>query len=106
MGKSQTAQAGEVLATSEHRDVTTATHTENISSAKSIPTPLDSDLLQTKKWNTRDGDAALALFENVDELHEPVTYEEERKLLRKIDFMILPYLAVCYAFFYVDKVFW
>lgn len=28
---------------------------------------------------------------------------EEKKLVRKIDLMILPYLAVCYAFFYIDK---
>lgn len=35
----------------------------------------------------------------------PVSYtkEEEHRLVRKIDFMILPYLAVCYAFFYIDK---
>jgi hypothetical protein len=26
--------------------------------------------------------------------------------LWKIDMMILPYLAVCYAFFYIDKVGW
>lgn len=62
------------------------------------------DSPQTKKWNTKDGDAALALFENSDDLHEPVSYEDEKKVLRKIDFMILPYLAVCYAFFYIDKV--
>uniref|UniRef100_A0A093UZW9 Putative transporter n=1 Tax=Talaromyces marneffei PM1 TaxID=1077442 RepID=A0A093UZW9_TALMA len=61
------------------------------------------DPLQAKKWNTHDGDAALALFENSDELHEPVSNEDEKKVLRKIDFMILPYLAVCYAFFYIDK---
>ena len=49
------------------------------------------------------GDAALALFNNPDELHEPYTKEEESRLIRKIDLMILPYLAVCYAFFYIDK---
>ncbi|KAF2139587.1 uncharacterized protein K452DRAFT_254081 [Aplosporella prunicola CBS 121167] len=32
--------------------------------------------------------------------HDPL---EEKRLLRKIDFMIIPYLAVCYAFFYIDK---
>jgi hypothetical protein len=64
------------------------------------------DALKIKKWNTRDGDAALALFENTEELHrhEPISPEDERRLVRKIDLMILPYLAVCYAFFYIDKV--
>ena len=51
----------------------------------------------------KDGDTAMALF-NDEELQEPVDPVEARKLLWKIDFMILPYLAVCYAFFYIDKV--
>lgn len=63
------------------------------------------------KWKSaksKDGDAAMALFDDPDELHEEIDPEEARKILRKIDFMILPYLAVCYAFFYIDKVsfFW
>jgi len=29
--------------------------------------------------------------------------KDEQKLQRKIDWMVLPYLAVCYAFFYIDK---
>ncbi|KAE8313806.1 heterokaryon incompatibility protein-domain-containing protein [Aspergillus transmontanensis] len=50
----------------------------------------------------KDGDTAMALF-NDEELQEPIDPVEARKLLWKIDFMILPYLAVCYAFFYIDK---
>jgi hypothetical protein len=45
----------------------------------------------------------MALFRSPTEIHEPYGLLEERRLVRKIDFMILPYLAVCYAFFYVDK---
>jgi Major Facilitator Superfamily len=58
------------------------------------------------KWKvsrTGDGDVAMGLFSTPTELHEPATPEEMTKLERKIDFMILPYLAVCYAFFYIDK---
>lgn len=58
------------------------------------------------KWKLNkagDGDAAMALFHNAAELHEPIDPLEEKKLVRKIDMMILPYLAVCYAFFYIDK---
>lgn len=58
------------------------------------------------KWKVSkagDGDTAMALFNSPDEIHEPIDPEEERKLVRKIDMMILPYLAVCYAFFYIDK---
>lgn len=52
---------------------------------------------------SNDGDVALALFSNVEDMSDPITVAEEKKLVRKIDFMILPYLAVCYAFFYIDK---
>lgn len=59
------------------------------------------------KWHlsskAADGDTALALFSNPDELHEEISAEDEARLQRKIDFMILPYLAVCDAFFYIDK---
>lgn len=58
------------------------------------------------KWKisrSGDGDIAMGLFESPTELHEPVSPEELRRLERKIDFMILPYIAVCYAFFYIDK---
>ncbi|RAL12753.1 putative MFS allantoate transporter [Aspergillus homomorphus CBS 101889] len=50
-----------------------------------------------------DGDTAMALFNDPDALHEDIDPVEAKKLLWKIDLMILPYLAVCYAFFYIDK---
>ncbi|KAF2729472.1 hypothetical protein EJ04DRAFT_395164, partial [Polyplosphaeria fusca] len=49
------------------------------------------------------GDTSIALFASSDELHEPYDKTEEKKLVRKIDFVIIPYLAVCYAFFCIDK---
>jgi len=59
-----------------------------------------------RKWKisrSGDGDVAMGLFQTPSELHEPVSAKELRRLERKIDFTILPYLAVCYAFFYIDK---
>lgn len=41
-----------------------------------------------------DGDTAMAIFSTPDEVHEPIDPDEARRLERKIDFMILPYLAV------------
>ncbi|KAL1979619.1 hypothetical protein VTN96DRAFT_5441 [Rasamsonia emersonii] len=59
------------------------------------------------KWKmaakSKDGDTAMALFNDVEDLREAIDPAEERKLLWRIDLMILPYLAVCYAFFYIDK---
>ena len=37
-----------------------------------------------------DGDAALALFSSPADVREPIDPVEEKKLVRKIDFMILP----------------
>ena len=61
---------------------------------------------RTSRWKiskTGDGDTAMALFDEPDALEEPVDPDTEKKLVRRIDFMIIPYLAVCYAFFYIDK---
>lgn len=56
-----------------------------------------------KVSKTGDGDVALALFSSPDDAKEPIDPLEEKKLVRKIDLMILPLLAVCYVFFYIDK---
>jgi hypothetical protein len=86
--------------------------TEPVSGSKSdvydapTITHAESNQAQTK-WKSvknADGDTAMALFDDPAELHEPVDPAEARRILRKIDLMILPYLAVCYAFFYIDKV--
>ncbi|KAM5453601.1 hypothetical protein MaudCBS49596_002804 [Microsporum audouinii] len=73
--------------------------TAEIESAEPSATP-------QSKWKVSkcgDGDTAMALFMNAEELHEYINPKEARKLLWKIDLMIIPYLAVCYAFFYIDK---
>ncbi|KAI8262645.1 putative transporter [Colletotrichum sp. SAR11_239] len=59
--------------------------------------------LQKFKLSKTGGDVALALFDNVGGIHDPINPEEDRKLVRKVDWMILPYISVCYAFFYIDK---
>lgn len=48
-------------------------------------------------------DSALKVVLKAGELEDPPTEEELKKVLRKIDFRILPCLIVCYTFFYIDK---
>jgi len=50
----------------------------------------DEDNSHFKVSKTGDGDAAMALFHSPTEVREPIDPEEERKLLWKIDLMILP----------------
>jgi hypothetical protein len=57
--------------------------------------------IPTNTGKIHNGDAALALFENLEDMHETFKPGEEKKLVRKIDLMILPFLSVCYAFYYV-----
>ncbi|KAJ6049168.1 hypothetical protein N7444_005884 [Penicillium canescens] len=59
--------------------------------------------IATDTGKIHNGDAALALFDNLDELHQGFEPGEEKRLVRKIDLMILPFLSVCYAFYYIDK---
>ncbi|KAJ5935055.1 hypothetical protein N7466_004602 [Penicillium verhagenii] len=59
--------------------------------------------IPTDTGKIHNGDAALALFENLEDMHETFEPGEEKKLVRKIDLMILPFLSVCYAFYYIDK---
>lgn len=74
------------------------------------PVPLDSkpstthvEAMTEQPGKINNGDTALALFDNFDDLHEEIDPAESKRLVRKIDLMILPYLAVCYAFYYVGS---
>ncbi|KAG4437112.1 hypothetical protein IFR05_007410 [Cadophora sp. M221] len=82
----------------EANDKPSAVHSETLSPSATSTQP---------KWHlsskASDGDTALALFANPDDLDETISPKEERALQWRIDLMILPYLAVCYAFFYIDK---
>lgn len=52
-----------------------------------------------------DGDKALDLIDNLNDMdmHQGFEPGEEKRLVQKIDMMILPFLSVCYAFYYVSN---
>ncbi|KAI1123572.1 major facilitator superfamily domain-containing protein [Nemania abortiva] len=79
------------------------TKSDDIGPASAVHHECSSTPLPPKGVAPRDADVALALFDSPEQIHEPLDPLEERRLVWKIDFMILPYLAVCYAFFYIDK---
>ncbi|EXJ88140.1 hypothetical protein A1O1_05068 [Capronia coronata CBS 617.96] len=86
--------------TNEIEDKGVSTHAE-INSLNLPPTTHKFKF--SAKSKSQDGDVALRLFADVDDLHEPIDPGEEKKLIRKIDLLILPLIAVNYAFFYIDK---
>lgn len=55
---------------------------------------------------SRSGDIALAIVgDGTDEfITEPLTEAEEKRVMRKVDWLILPYLSVCYVFFFVSAI--
>lgn len=59
--------------------------------------PAENSAPNFKVSKTGDGDVALALFSSLSDAKEPIDPVEEKRVVRKIDLMILPYLAVCYA---------
>ncbi|KAG8625959.1 hypothetical protein KVT40_006360 [Elsinoe batatas] len=54
------------------------------------------------KGHTKSADVAMKLFENHDFSME-VDPEEEKRIIKKIDWFIIPLIAVNYIFFYIDK---
>ncbi|KAJ0305320.1 hypothetical protein Brms1b_010863 [Colletotrichum noveboracense] len=75
---------------------------ETKSSAAQLENIEEADLRKFK-LSESGGDVALALFDNVGGIHDPIDPKEDRKLVRKVDWMILPYISVCYAFFYYTR---
>ncbi|KAB8288506.1 hypothetical protein EYC80_010171 [Monilinia laxa] len=86
-----------------------ATHLENSHIQESTP-QLDTLSPQSSApgWKPLqnkqpEGDTALALFQDTEQLHNVINPVEEKKLIKKIDMIILPCLAICYVFYYIDK---
>jgi hypothetical protein len=71
---------------------------------KPVAMHVEASGIATDTGKIHNGDAALALFDHLDEMHEGFEPGEEKRLVRKIDLMILPFLSVCYAFYYVGFV--
>ncbi|EUC35705.1 hypothetical protein COCCADRAFT_3117 [Bipolaris zeicola 26-R-13] len=68
-----------------------------------LPSPQYYDVeIGTVHETTKNGDSALEFLRTAHDVGE-LTPEEERKLLRKIDWMIMPLMWCCYCLQYLDK---
>jgi hypothetical protein len=70
------------------------------------PSPPRSDLevgsVAVLEETSKDGDEALRFLKSQHAVGE-MTEEEEKKLIRKIDWMIMPLMWSCYCLQYLDK---
>ncbi|CAK1363488.1 unnamed protein product [Cercospora beticola] len=57
---------------------------------------------EVKDYVTHDGDAALDFLRQEADVR-PMAAEDEKRLVRKIDWMIMPIMWVCYCLQYLDK---
>lgn len=62
----------------------------------------DAENSQPLPQKVHHGDTAFALFAQSGCSYEAIDPVENKRLVRKIDCMILPFLSVCYAFYYVS----
>jgi len=67
-----------------------------------VPPELIAAVKAGAKGLNKSADVAMRLFENHD-FNMVVDPEEERRIVRKIDWIIIPMIAVNYVFFYIDK---
>lgn len=53
--------------------------------------------------DVKHGDVALNLFVKGQELADPIDPAAEKRLLRKIDWMVIPFICITYLVTYIDK---
>lgn len=68
----------------------TTTHTEGKIDAKCLR-------------DSKHGDVALRIFDDEDELAAAIDPTAERRVIRKIDVMVMPFICITYLVTYLDK---
>ena len=87
------AKADEISPTTSSPETTPDGEKHNIEAHHGESMPANNPSSKFKLNKAGDGDVALALFSSPTDIREPIDPIEEKKLVRKIDLMILPYLA-------------
>lgn len=67
-----------------------------------VPAEIAAALKVGAKGASKSADVAMKLFENHD-FNMYIDPEEEKKVIRKLDWIIIPMIMVNYIFFYIDK---
>jgi hypothetical protein len=65
--------------------------------------PSESQMENSQKFSTADGDVGLKIFDDFGALASPIDEKAERRLVRKLDMFIIPFICVTYLITYIDK---
>jgi hypothetical protein len=56
-----------------------------------------------EKFNTANDDIALKVFTNIHAIADEIDPHAEKRLLRKIDLYVIPFICITYLITYIDK---
>lgn len=90
------------MAKSQMRDVEDSKDVKVAEHDEEVPAEIVSALKVGAKGGTKSADVAMKLFANHD-LNMKVDPEEEKQVVRKHDWIIIPMITVNYIFFYVSS---
>jgi len=62
-----------------------------------------SEIEDAQKFPTANGDVGLKMFDDYGALASPIDKKAERRLVRKLDMFIIPFICVTYLITYIDK---
>jgi hypothetical protein len=62
-----------------------------------------SQMEDAKKFPTANGDVGLKIFDDYGALASPIDEKAERRLVRKLDMFIIPFICITYLITYIDK---
>lgn len=94
---------GDSKASMDDTSITDAKGIHEVAHQEEASPELLRSLAGNAKGHTKSADVAMKLFQDHD-FNMEIDPDEQKKLVRKIDLIILPMIAVNYAFFYIDKV--
>lgn len=70
---------------------------------KPITSQVETQMEDNQKFSTANGDVGLKMFDDYGALASPIDEKAERRLVRKLDMFIIPFICVTYLITYIDK---
>lgn len=90
------------MASTRSSDIDDVKATTAANHREDVPENIAAALAVGAKGHTKSADVAMKLFQDHD-FNMEVDPEEQKQVVRKVDWIIIPMIAVNYVFFYIDK---